>query len=146
MKARIGKTVRELDIGAEAYFAKTMTETDMIMFAGITGDLNQLPTNEEFARKTSYGTRVAHGLLTASLAANLIGMKLPGFGSTLRSVKFHFPEPVFLNDTVEIGVKVIATDVASNLATLECRGSNQRGETVLEGRCVVIPPVRLDAD
>lgn len=98
MKARIGKTVQELYIGVEAYFAKTMTETDMLMFAGITGDLNQLPTNEEFARKTSYGPRVAHGLLTASLA------------------------------------------------TLECRGSNQRGETVLEGRCVVIPPVRLDAD
>ena len=53
MKARIGKTTQELDIGAEAYFAKTMTETDMIMFAGITGNLNQLPTNEEFARKTS---------------------------------------------------------------------------------------------
>ncbi len=146
MKARIGKTVQELELGAEAYFAKTMTETDMIMFAGITGDLNQLPTNEEFAKKTRFGTRVAHGMLTASLAANLIGMKLPGFGSALRSVKFRFTAPVFLNDTVEIGVKVLETDVAGNLATFRCWGTNQRGEKVLEGACVVVPPVALDAD
>lgn len=146
MKARIGKTVQELDIGAEAYFAKTMTETDMLMFAGITGDLNQLPTNEEFAKTTRYGTRVAHGMLTASLAANLIGMKLPGFGSALRSVKLRFTAPVFLNDTVEIGVKVVDTDTARNLATFNCWGTNQRGETVLEGNCVVIPPIKLDPD
>ena len=70
MKARIGKKVQELELGAEAYFAKTMTETDMIQFAGITGDLNQLPTNEEFAKTTRFGTRIAHGMLTASLAAS----------------------------------------------------------------------------
>lgn len=146
MKARIGKCVDELEIGAEDYFAKTMTETDMLLFAGITGDLNQLPTNEEFAKKTRFGTRVAHGMLTASLAANLIGMKLPGFGSTLRSVKFRFTAPVFLHDTVEIGVRVVETDVAANRASFDCWGRNQHGDTVLEGCCVVIPPVRLDAD
>ena len=146
MKARIGKKVQELELGAEAYFAKTMTETDMIQFAGITGDLNQLPTNEEFAKTTRFGTRIAHGMLTASLAANLIGMKLPGFGSTLRSVSFRFSAPVFLGDTVEIGVKVVGTDPLANLATFECRGKNQRGETVLEGRCVVIPPLEIDGE
>jgi 3-hydroxybutyryl-CoA dehydratase len=146
MKARIGKTVQELEIGAEAYFAKTMTETDMMLFAGITGDLNQLPTNEEFAKKTRYGTRVAHGMLTASFISNLIGMKLPGFGSVMRSVKFRFTAPVFLNDTVEIGVRVVEIDTAGNQASFTCWGTNQRGEKVLEGSCVVIPPVILDAD
>lgn len=146
MKARIGKTVHELSVGAEAYFAKTMTETDMMLFAGITGDLNQLPINEEFAKKTRFGRRIAHGMLTASFVANLIGMKLPGFGSSLRRVKFRFTAPVFLNDTVEIGVRVSEVDAANNLATFDCWGTNQRGEKVLEGTCLVVPPVKLDAE
>lgn len=146
MKARIGKQVAELQIGDEAYFAKTMTETDMMLFAGITGDLNQLPINEEFAKRTRFGRRIAHGMLTASLVANLIGMKLPGFGSMLRRVRFRFTAPVFLGDTVEIGVRVVDRDVAANLATFECWGTNQRGESVLRGECLVVPPVRLDAD
>lgn len=146
MKARIGKTVAELTPGDEARFAKTMTETDMLLFAGITGDLNQLPTNEEFAKKSRFGTRIAHGMLTASFISNLIGMKLPGFGSMLRSVKFRFTAPVLLNDTVEIVVRVIDLDQEQNLATFDCWGTNQRGENVLRGACVVIPPIRIDAD
>jgi 3-hydroxybutyryl-CoA dehydratase len=146
MKARIGKTIDELVIGEETYFAKTMTETDMMLFAGITGDLNQLPTNEEFAKRTRYGKRVAHGMLTASFIANLIGMKLPGFGSMLRSVKFRFTAPVFLSDTVEIGVRVVSLDKEKNQANFDCWGTNQRGESVLVGSCVVTPPMQLDKD
>jgi len=146
MKARIGKTIDELQVGDEAYFAKTMTETDMLLFAGITGDHNQLPTNEEFAKKTRFGTRVAHGMLTASFIANLLGMKLPGFGTVLRSVKFRFTAPVYLNDTVEIGVRVTAIDKAQNQASFDCWGTNQKGENVLKGSCSVTPPTVLDAE
>lgn len=146
MKAHIGKTIDQLAVGDEAYFAKTMTETDMLLFAGITGDHNQLPTNEEFARKTRYGTRVAHGMLTASFIANLIGMKLPGFGSLLRTVQFRFTAPVYLNDTVEIGVRVASIDKERNLVSFDCMGTNQRGENVLKGSCAVTPPTALDTE
>jgi acyl dehydratase len=64
----------------------------------------------------------------------------------LRSVKFRFTAPVFLNDTVEIGVRVATIDKALNLASFDCWGTNQRGEDVLKGSCVVTPPVVLDAE
>ncbi|SDI23807.1 3-hydroxybutyryl-CoA dehydratase [Propionivibrio dicarboxylicus] len=143
MDAHIGKTVAEIRVGEEAYFAKTMTETDMMLFAGITGDLNQLPINGEFARGSRYGQRVAHGMLTASFVTNILGMKLPGFGTLLRSFKVRFTAPVFLDDTVEIGVRVSATDLAGNTATFETWAVNQRGETVMRGSCVVTPPTAL---
>jgi 3-hydroxybutyryl-CoA dehydratase len=143
MKARIGKTVSEMAVGDVAYFAKTLTETDMMLFAGITGDLNQLPINDEFARKTRYGQRVAHGMLTASFVTNLLGMKLPGFGTVLRSFKVRFTAPVFLNDTVEIGIRVTETNVAANTASFETWAVNQQGLTVMQGSCVVTPPVKL---
>lgn len=146
MKARIGKTISEIKVGDEAYFAKTMTETDMMLFAGITGDLNQLPINGEFARKTHFGQRIAHGMLTASFVTNIIGMKLPGFGTALRSFKVRFTAPVFLNDTVEVGIRVTETNVAENTASLETWAVNQRGETVMQGSCVVIPPVKIDEE
>ena len=146
MKARIGKTVSEIVVGDEAYFAKTMTETDMMLFAGITGDLNQLPINGEFARKTRYGQRVAHGMLTASFVTNILGMKLPGFGTAMRSFKVRFTAPVFLNDTVEVGIRVTDTKAADNTATFETWAVNQRGETVMQGSCVVFPPRKIDED
>jgi len=146
MKARIGKTVSEMTIGDVAYFAKTLTETDMMLFAGITGDLNQLPVNDEFARKTRYGQRVAHGMLTASFVTNLLGMKLPGFGTVLRSFKVRFTAPVFLNDTVEIGIRVTETNVAGNTASFDTWAVNQQGQTVMQGSCVVTPPVKLEQE
>lgn len=146
MQARIGKTVSEIKVGDAAYFAKTMTETDMMLFAGITGDLNQLPINGEFARGTRFGQRVAHGMLTASFVSNILGMKLPGFGTVLRSFKVRFTAPVFLNDTVEIGIRVTATDVAANVAMIDTWAVNQHGQTVMQGACVVTPPVNPDQE
>lgn len=144
MEAHIGKTVGEIRIGEEAYFAKTMTETDMMLFAGVTGDLNQLPINGEFARGSRYGQRVAHGMLTASFVTNILGMKLPGFGTVMRSFKVRFTAPVFLDDTVEIGIRVTGTDIAGNTASFDTWAVNQRGETVMQGSCVVAPPTALN--
>ncbi len=144
MEARIGKTISEITVGDEAYFAKTLTETDMMLFAGITGDLNQLPINDEFARKTRYGQRIAHGMLTASFVTNILGMKLPGFGTVLRGFKVRFTAPVFLNDTVEVGIRVTETDIDGNTATLDAWAVNQQGQTVMQGSCIVTPPVKLE--
>jgi 3-hydroxybutyryl-CoA dehydratase len=146
MEARIGKTVSQIAVGDEAYCAKTLTETDMMLFAGITGDLNQLPINDQFARKTRYGQRIAHGMLTASFVTNILGMKLPGFGTVLRSFKVRFTAPVFLNDTVEVGIRVSATNVAGNTVTLDTWAVNQQGQTVMQGSCVVAPPLKLEHD
>jgi len=141
MKAHIGKTIDELKIGDRAYFAKTLTESDMMLFAGITGDLNQLPINEEFAKRTHFGKRIAHGMLTAGFISTILGMKLPGFGTAINRMNVRFTAPVFLGDTIEICVELTGIRAAENRAEFKASVMNQHGQTVLEGSGEVSPPV-----
>lgn len=144
MKARIGKTVEQLQVGDAAWFAKTLSEADMLLFAGITGDVNQLPINEEFAKQTRYGKRIAHGMLTASFITNIVGMHLPGYGSSMESQKVRFLKPVYVGDTIEVGVTLTAVHTESNRCEFEAIATNQDGVTVMVGSGVIIPPVELD--
>lgn len=146
MKARIGKTIGELKVGDQAYFAKTVTESDMMLFAGITGDLNQLPVNEEFAKRTHYGQRVAHGMLTAGFISNVIGMKLPGFGTVINKMKVNFTAPVFLGDTIEICVELVEIRAAENRVVFKATVINQHDKVVLQGSGEVTPPVVMDEE
>lgn len=146
MKAIIGRTIEELNVGDRAYFAKTLTESDMMLFAGITGDQNQLPVNEEFAKHTPYGRRIAHGMLTAGFISTILGMKLPGFGTSINKMKVKFKAPVYLGDTIEICVEMTELKRAENRASFVATGINQDGKVVLEGSGVVTPPVALDKE
>lgn len=146
MKARIGKTIAELKVGDKAYFAKTVTESDMMLFAGITGDLNQLPINEEFAKRTIFGKRIAHGMLTAGFISTILGMKLPGFGTAIHKMNVRFTAPVFLGDTIEICVELTEIRTAENRVAFKASVINQQGQNVLEGSGIVSPPVVIDAE
>ena len=144
MIARIGKTIDELQVGDSAYFAKTLSEADMLLFSGVTGDVNQLPVNEEFAKKTRYGKRVAHGMLTASFITNIVGMRLPGYGSTMASQKVRFTQPVFVGDTIEVGLTLTQINREANQVTFEARGKNQEGKEVMIASGIIIPPKPLE--
>ena len=146
MKARIGKTIEELKVGDKAYFAKTLTESDMMLFAGITGDQNQLPVNEEFAKRTPFKRRIAHGMLTAGFISTILGMKLPGFGTSIHRLSVSFTAPVFLGDTIEICVELTAIEPAANRVDFKAVTINQNGKTVLEGSGRISPPIRLDTE
>lgn len=144
MKARIGKTVDQLKIGESAYFAKTLADTDMLQFAGVTGDVNLLPINDEFAKQTIFKQRIAHGMLTASFITNIIGMRLPGYGSTVKKQKVKFTLPVFIGDTIEIGLTITAINVADNTADFTVQAKNQKSEIIMTGSGVLVPPTPLD--
>lgn len=144
MKARIGKTVEQLEVGESAYFAKTLADTDMLQFAGVTGDVNLLPINDEFAKKTIFKQRIAHGMLTASFITNIIGMKLPGYGSTVKKQSVKFTKPVFIGDTIEIGVTITSKDIENNTADFSVTAKNQKSDVVMTGSGVIIPPMPLE--
>ncbi len=91
-----GKSFSEIQIGDKASFSKTITETDVYLFAGISGDFNPLHVDEEYAKTTDFGTRIAHGGLAASLLAPVLGMKLPGLGTVALETTTKFRKPVFL--------------------------------------------------
>lgn len=101
-----GYRFEDIKVGMSAAFAKTITEADVLLFAGVSGDTNSIHTNEEFAKKTRFGKRIAHGMLSASLISTVLGSRLPGPGAIYQSQTLNFLAPVFLGDTVEARVTV----------------------------------------
>ena len=98
-----GYTFEELSVGQSAVYARTVTEADILMFAGVSGDYNPVHINQELAESTMFGGRIAHGMLSAAFISTVFGMKLPGPGAIYLSQSLKFKAPVKIGDTVEIG-------------------------------------------
>ena len=132
----------DFKIGDKAYHSKTITETDIVLFAGISGDFNPLHVNDEYAKTTQFGKRVAHGGLAFSMISGLLGMKLPGPGTMHVSQKLDFKKPVFVGDTLTAEAEVIEkfTKKDGKLKFLRIKTNvlNQENVTVLEGEALVI--------
>jgi len=135
-----GKSYEELEIGEKAMFAKTITETDVYLFAGISGDFNPMHVNEAYARTTPFGARVAHGPLTQSLAAPLVGMKLPGLGSIAVEFTARFKAPVYFGDTITVTGEVVEKISKKSWVRMALIWTNQEGKIVAEGSAIVSPP------
>lgn len=96
-----GKTINELNIGDEATFQKTLSESDVYLFAGITGDQNPAHINDIYAKDTRFGKRIVHGMLTSSLVSSILGMQLPGPGTIYLGQTLKFLSPVYFGDTIQ---------------------------------------------
>jgi len=127
-----------VSIGQRASFTKTITEADISLFAGVTGDLNPLHVDKEFAKRTRFGERIAHGFLTAGLISAVLGTRLPGPGSIYLSQGLNFHKPVKIDDTITATVKVTAYNQERRIVTLETKCHNQDGVVVLSGEAVVL--------
>ncbi|MTI70710.1 MAG: MaoC family dehydratase [Firmicutes bacterium] len=135
-----GREINELKIKDKESIQKTISETDVYLYAGITGDLNPAHINEEVAKKTFFKGRIAHGMLTAGLVSAVLGMKLPGPGTIYLSQELKFTAPVRFGDTVKAEVEVIQKIEDKNIVKLKTTCTNQLGDTVLEGIATVMPP------
>jgi 3-hydroxybutyryl-CoA dehydratase len=133
-------TIGELTVGDAATFRKTISESDVYLFAGITGDLNPVHVDAEFAKTTPFGARVAHGPLTFSLCAGLLGTELPGVGTVAVTNEVTYEAPVYIGDTIEVKVEVASLDMERNRATMGVTWHNQDGKQVASGSMVVKPP------
>ena len=135
----MGKTYDEIQIGDKAVIEKTISETDVYLFAGITGDLNPAHVNEEAMKKTKFGGRIAHGILTAGFISAVLGMHLPGPGTIYLSQKLDFKGPVRIGDTIRAEVEVIEK-LAKGRIRLKTNCYIQDGTLVTEGEALVIAP------
>ncbi len=133
-------TINELEIGQAAEFSKTITETDVAFFSAISGDFNPLHVDAEYAAKSRFGARVAHGPLTLALCAGILGMRLPGLGTIAVTNHIEYLRPVYIGDTITSRVEVRALDPVRNRATMALGWHNQSGALVAEGEAVVKPP------
>ena len=116
-----GYYYEELSVGMSAHYGKTLTDADVLMFTGVSGDTNPLHQNHEFASRTTFGEPIVHGMLTASLISTLIGTRLPGPGCIYMDQSLKFTHPVKVGDTVTARVEIVELDAARPYAILETK-------------------------
>jgi len=130
--------VAEFAEGSNASFSKTITDADVVLFAGVSGDTNPLHLDAEYAAKSRFKQRIAHGMLSASLISTVLGTKLPGPGAIYMGQTLEFKGPVFLGDTVTASATITSWDGGKGPMTIATSCHNQRGEVVVTGEARVL--------
>lgn len=128
----------DINIGDRASMTKTIIESDIYTFAGITGDFNPVHINEEFAKTTIFQTRIAHGMLSAGLISAVLGTSLPGANTIYLKQSLNFIAPVKVGDTVTATVEVIEKIEAKHRILLKTTAINQHNCVVTEGQATVL--------
>ncbi len=136
-----GFFVEDLTVGQTASYAKTVTEADIVLFAGVSGDTNPVHLNQDFAAKTMFKGRIAHGMLSAGFISTVLGTKLPGPGAIYLSQTLKFKAPVRAGDTVV--ARATVTGIVPDKRRVTLATTCHVGDTlVIEGEAVVMVPSR----
>lgn len=135
-----GLTIDQLEVGQNASFSKTVTETDVYNFAGVSGDFNPAHINEAYAKETFFKTRIAHGMLSAGFISAVLANKLPGPGTIYISQEMKFTKPVLFGDTITATCTVEELFPEKNRAIIKTVCTNQEGDVVIDGKATVMPP------
>lgn len=131
------KNFEQFRIGDSAEFSKTITEADILLFAAVSGDMYGLHLDEEYAKTTRFGKRVAHGMLTASLLSTVNAMLLQRPGGLYVEQTVRFRRPVFIGDTVRARAEVVEIDAAGRRMRCRTTIQNQHGKIVVDGESLV---------
>ena len=135
-----GKTIKEIRIGDSEIYERTVTEADVVMFGGVTGDLNPAHFNETYAKGTMFKGRIVHGMLTASYFSTILGTLLPGHGTIYLGQELKFTKPVRVQDTIKAVATVTEIIEEKNIIKLETIAYNEQGDVVVKGFATVMPP------
>jgi 3-hydroxybutyryl-CoA dehydratase len=133
--------IEDIEMGMSRYLKKVVTDADIEMFAEISTDRNPVHLDDDYARDTIFGGRIAHGMLTAGLISAVIGEQLPGHGTVYMGQSLKFLAPVRPGDMVYAEVKVIDIDFTKRRVKLECHCAVE-GKKVLIGEATVLAPMR----
>lgn len=136
-----GLYLEDLKVGMSAMFGKTVTEADIVAYAGVSGDTNPIHLHDGFARTTRFGQRIAHGMLSGSFISAVIGTKLPGPGSVYISQTMEFKAPVLIGETITAVATVAAIDERRRRVTLKTQCLNG-DKVVIDGEAQILVPRR----
>ena len=130
----MGQAFEEYKVGDTFSWGKTITETDVVIFAGITGDFNPLHTNEEYAKKSFFKGRIAHGLLVEAIMGAAGAQYFQGayLGHTM-----SFKAPARIGDTITANIEIVKIREDKQIITYKNVGTNQNGDVIVEGECVI---------
>ena len=135
----LGYTIDQLKVGQRASFSKTVSESDVYLFAGISGDFNPAHINQAYAEQTAFKTRIAHGMLSASFISTVLGTQLPGPGAIYISQSLTFLAPVAIGDTITATAEVVEIMDEKKRVRLKTFCTNQDGKEVLTGEALISP-------
>ena len=130
----------QLTIGSQASFSKKITEQDVVTFAELSGDNNPMHLDENYAKGTRFGKRIAHGAFSFAIISTVLGTRLPGPGTIYMSQTIKFLKPVYFDDTITGTAEITAIRADKGIITLKTSCTNQHGESVAEGEAVVFHP------
>lgn len=133
-------TYEEIAIGQTATYTREVGERDIQLFAEVSGDVNPVHLDEEFAAATQFKGRIAHGMLTGAFISAALAMKLPGPGTIYLKQDLRFRLPVRIGDTVTVTLEVVEKQDRRQIVTLDCRATNQDGKVVATGTAEVMAP------
>jgi 3-hydroxybutyryl-CoA dehydratase len=145
----MGKVVVRSDfyVGEQASLVKTVSEADVATFAEVIGDFNPLHVDDDYARKSRFGNRIAHGMFSGGLISAVLGNKLPGAGGIYLSQQIEFLAPVYIGDTITATVEVTAWRPDKRILTLKTDCYNQDKRQVVTGKAVLLvdkPPAGFE--
>ena len=132
-------------IGTQATLSRTITEDDILLFALVSGDHNPIHLDADYAEKSLFGKRIAHGFLIGSLISAVLGNDMPGPGSIYLGQTLKFLAPIHIGDTVTVIVKVVAIREDKRIITLHTDCTNQHSTLVLSGEATVKYAKELEA-
>ena len=127
----------DIKVGEEASLARTITEAHIVLYAGLTGDMNPIHVDAEQAAQSMFGERIAHGMLVAGLISTVLGSQLPGPNTIYLGQDLKFTAPVKIGDTITVVVTVTDKRDDKRIIKLRTTATNQRGEMVIDGGAVV---------
>ncbi len=128
----------DIEVGQTATYSKQVTAQDITLFAHVSGDLNPVHLDAEFAATTSFGEPIAHGMLTGALISAALATELPGPGGIYLGQTLRFTAPVKVNDILTVTLSVTAKKERLRRVTLDCQVTNQTGDVVAKGEAQVM--------
>ena len=139
-KSSQGLTIKELTVGQSYEKSFVITAELIERFADVTGDHNPIHLDEDYAGRSIFKRRVAQGMLQAGLLSGILGCHFPGVGTIYLSQTLKFIKPVFIKDQITLRLKVLEIINEKNQVRLETLFTNQKGEVVITGEALVMPP------
>lgn len=139
MEALENVTYDELNVGDSATYTRTLTENELVLFAAVSGDVNPVHLDADYASKSMFKERIAHGMWSGSLISAALATVIPGPGTIYLEQSLSFKRPVKLDDTLTVKLTVAAKD-EKNRVTFDCEVFNQENKVVVDGQAKVIAP------
>jgi 3-hydroxybutyryl-CoA dehydratase len=143
-KRKLGRKIEEMTVGEKLSLTEKIEDKDILLYLGLTDDANPLYIQHDYASQTPFEKPIVPSIMLTGIITSAISKYLPGPGSHMLSQDIDFPKPVYHYGTVEFLFEVVEVNRDKHTVVISVTGSNEKNETVIQGKVKVCPPHRLE--